>query len=234
MEDNKEVPQEVNETEVEQERPEINYKAELARKNEEISRLRAEREAESAKPKYDVNDISTWSDNDLKLLRNSPAPEHARYKEQADELLLERKVRAIQARDMENRKKEEASSKVSEMYPEASDPTSEFSRNMEKVMKEYDLHRTPAGRLAAAKIVAAEGKTSKSKAEKQESDRVARVKGQLVEGDKAKSTDAKSPEKEKQNLKDKIFNEKSTDTSGTSDWINQKGLREKFGRVWGQ
>ena len=204
VEENNEVTPEVKE---ELDRPEENYKAELARKNAEIARLRAEKESYSAQPvKRDPQDISTWSDQELKMLRNSPDPNLAGYKDQADELLLERKVKQIQAKEYENRRREEAKAKLEAEHPEALDPSSEFSIKVEKVMREYDLSRTPAGRLVAAKIVAAEGKTSKAKGQETESNRVSRVKANMVDGDRPKPTEtSKDLESKKTNLADKLM-----------------------------
>lgn len=213
-----------------EERPEVNYQAELARKNAELMRLRAEIE-EKKQPKRDPADITTWSDSELKMLRNSNDASVAQYKEQADELLLERKVRAIQAREAEYKKKEEYSSKVNELYPEANDPTSEFSTKMEKVMRDYDLHRTPAGRLAAAKIVAAEGNASEAKAKKNEADRIARVKSQLVEGDKAKSTEGSTnPDEKTKDLEARLLSGKErTQVDAISQILKDRGMdRQNF------
>lgn len=238
MEDNKEVNQENVEAGKEEgnkeDRPEVNYQAELARKNAEIQRLRAERETLSAQPvKRDQSDLTTWTDGELKMLRNSNDASVAQYKDQADEILLERKVRAIQARDYETRKREETRKTLETEYPETADPHSEFSVKMEKVMQEYDLHKTPAGRLAAAKIVSAEGKNAQSKGQTKESKRVTSVKGQMVDGDRPKPTEVKDPNDTKA-LKDKLLKEKDTSHAAVGEWLDQSNLRERFGKVWGK
>lgn len=240
MEDNKEVEQKVDEkveevaAEVKEQldRPEENYKAEIARKNARIAQLEAERVAhEESKPKFnnDSKDITNWDDNSLKLLRNSNDPNLAQYKDQADDILLERKVKVMQAREYENRRKEDTQRKLETEYPEAVDPTSEFSMKVDKVMKEHDLARTPSGRFLAAKIVALESK--KSGNGQKEADRVSRVKANMVDGDRPKPTESKS--QSETDLKKKILNEKSTDSDAIGQWVDSKGLRERFGKTWG-
>lgn len=233
VEQTEEVIEEVQEVEEKKERPEENYKAELARKNAEIARLRAEKESYSAQPerKRDPADITTWSDNELRMLKNSNDPSVAAYKDQADELLLERKVKAIQAREYENRRKEEAKAKLEAEHPEALDPTSEFSMKVEKVMREYDLSRTPAGRLVAAKIVAAEGKASKAKGQDNEASRVSRVKGQMVDGDRPKPTDkGKDLESKRKSLsEDLLFGKENRQVEAISEIMKDRGMtRESF------
>jgi hypothetical protein len=236
MEENKEVPQAKEgevapEPEVKEERPEVNYQVELARKNAELARLRAEVDERKSPPKRDPADITTWTDQELKMLRNSTDASVAQYKEQADDVLLERKVRAIRAKESENQKREEYSSKVSELYPEANDPTSEFSAKMEKVMRDYDLHRTPAGRLAAAKIVASEGNASDAKAKKNEADRVARVKSQMVDGDRAKPIESsKAPDEKAKDLESKLLSGKENQqVAAVSQILKDRGMdRQNF------
>lgn len=242
--ENKEVTQEESVEGVEQkeekkentaDRPAINYEAELSRKNAEIARLRREQaERELSTPrKRDQADITTWSNEELDMLRKSSDPSVAQWKNQAEDVLLERKVKAIQAREYEYRRKEEINRQLENEYPESADPTSEFSVKLEKTMRDFDLHKTPAGRLAAAKIVAAEEKSSKAKGTNKEDNRVTRVKSQMVDGDRPKPTEGKNPNQE-QDLKKKLLNEKSTSHDATSEWIDSRGLREKFGKVWGQ
>ncbi len=207
------------EQEVKQDRPEENYKAELARKNARIAELERERLSAVEQPvKRDQNDITTWSDAELKMLRNSPDANLATYREQADDLLLERKVKAMQAKEYEARRREEAQSKLMAEHPEAMDSSSEFGRKVEQVMKEYDLSRTPAGRLVAAKIVAAEGKVSKATGQNKETDRVSRVKANMVDGDRPKPTETKNPSDSKE-LKDKLMNTKNE--QGQIDAVGQ-------------
>lgn len=221
------------EQEVKEDRPEANYKAELARKNARIAELEAEKVAKLDQPvRRDPADITTWSDQELKMLRNSSDPSVAAYKEQADEVLLERKVKQIQARDYENRRREETKSKLEAEYPEALDPSSEFSKQIEKVMREYDLSRTPAGKLVAAKIVKAESQTSKAKGQGREAERVIRVKGQMVDGDRPKSADkSKDLDTKRKNLADKIMDGKHEDSQveAIKDALADRGIsRDNF------
>ncbi len=217
--------------EVKEERPEENYKAEIARKNAEIARLRSQ-QVESDAPKvvkYDPQDITTWNDNELKMLSKSNDANLARYKEQAEDLILERKVRAMQARQYEDDKKAAAHMKLEAEYPEALDPTSDMSQKISKVMREYDLSRTPAGRLVAAKIVAAESKATATKGQTKEADRVARVKGQMVDGDRPKPTEVKNPKGKIGDVKDKLMNSKDPDgqTEAVNKILRDRGLNSE-------
>lgn len=223
-----EAPEVKEEEEVKEDRPEVNYQAELARKNAELARLRAEVAEKQSPPKRDPADITTWTDNELKMLRNSNDPSVAQYKEQADEILLERKVKAIQAREYENRRREESKAELERQYPESADPSSEFSLKLEKVMRDYDLSRTPSGRLVAAKIVAAEGKTSKELAQKKESNRVNRVKNQMVDGDRPKPTESnKDLDSKKKELTDKLTSGKeSQQVEAISDYLKSRRMTQ--------
>lgn len=209
-----------------------NREAELARKNEELQRLKAERE-ELLKPKRDPQDIRTWTDQELKMLAKSPDANLAQYREQAEELILERKVAAIRAKEREQERREQVTQTLTEKYPDASNPDSEFSQKMNRVMQEYDLAKTPAGRLAAARIVAAESKASTKSAEQIEADRVAALKANMVDGDRPRPTQQKNPNDSKA-LKDKLLSEKDTSHEAMGEWVDSVGLREKFNKVWGR
>jgi hypothetical protein len=210
-----------------------NREAELARKNEEIVRLRNLQAQKDSQPvKRDPYDITTWSDTELKMLKNSNDASVAQYKDRADELLLERRVAAIHKRQMEDQKRVETDAKLKEQYPEAADPSSEFSSKMEKIMQDYDLAKTPAGRLVAAKIVAAEGKSSDKKAEIKEANRVANVKSQLVDGDRPKPTEtAADLEKTNQTLEAKLKDTKNEkgQIDAVAQILKSRGMdRDKF------
>lgn len=226
--------EQVNE-EVKEDRPEINYKAELARKNAEIERLRLEMVSRNQQPsKRDPNDISTWSDHELRMLKKDP--QFAQYHDQADDLLLERKASAILAKNKEAEKRVNADMTLRKEFPEALDPTSEFSTRMEHVIQEYDLAKTPAGRLAAAKMVALELKkgqsTAEARARKNETDRVTRVKSELVDGDRAKpTTESVNPDQKKKELQDKLGDTRRPDrqAEAVSDYLKSRGMtRDKF------
>ncbi len=220
------------EPEVKEDRPEENYKAELARKNAEIARLRSlAEEKESKVVKYDPQDITTWNDNELKMLVKSPDANLARYKDQAEDLLLERKVKQMQAKQYEEGRKLAAHQELESKYPEALDPSSDMAQKISKVMQEYDLSRTPAGRLVAAKIVAAEGKASVAKGQSTEKERVARVKGQMVDGDRPKPTEVKNPEAKTKEQKEKLMDSRSESgqTEAISQILKDRGMdRQKF------
>lgn len=202
-------PEPQEEPKVEADRPEENFKAELARKNAYIAQLEAERVAKETKVvKYDPQDITTWSDNDLKMLVKSPDANLARYKDQAEDLLLERKLDKQLARRQEDARREAARTELESKYPEALDPTSDMAQKISKVMQEYDLSKTPAGRLVAAKIVAAESKASATKGADSEKSRVARVKGQMVDGDRPKPTEVKNPKGKIEDLKADLMDTK--------------------------
>ncbi len=171
-------------------RPEINYKMEIERRKAEADRLRQELETERSKQtnRYDANDITTWSDTELYALKNSMDPNHTRFKAQAEDILVERKIeRGIEKRQqLEKRGKAEAT--LRNDYPEALNPYSEFAQKMDQVMFDLDLQKSPAGRLAAARIVAGESLKGSSKAtaagRKQEEARLKDVKQNLSEGDR--------------------------------------------------
>ncbi len=172
------------------ERPELNYLKEIERHKADKERYRQELEAEKNKQvqRRDQNDISTWSDLELKALAKSNDPSVIAYKEQAEDLLLERKVKQIRERERISEKRAITEVTLRTQYPEALDPTSEFSRRMEEVIFELDLQKSPAYRLAAAKIVAAEfqqgtGKTDAAGRKKEEA-RLKDVKQTLSEGDR--------------------------------------------------
>ena len=193
-----------------EDRPERNYKAELDRKNREIERLRAEQEAQRSNTvqRRDANDISTWSDNELRVLLNSNDPNHLAYKAEADEILFVRRVERFREKERMQEKRVMTDLELKSKYPEALDTTSEFSAKMDEVMYQYDLQKSPAGRLAAARIVAAERQkgaaTSQANERKTEHDRIARVKGQLVDGDRSKPPTNEAT-KTTQDLKEKAL-----------------------------
>ena len=124
----------------------------------------------------------------------------------------------MQAKEYEARRKEETQRKLEAEHPEALDSSSDFGRKVEQVMKEYDLSRTPAGRLVAAKIVAAEGKVSKASGHNKESDRVSRVKANMVDGDRPKPTESNKPSDSKE-LESKLMNTKNE--KGQVDAVSQ-------------
>jgi hypothetical protein len=250
MEENKEVKEEVVESEetvpeasggeVEgkvADRPEINYQRELERKNAALERARQELEVEKAKGgKRDQNDMSTWPDHELRMVAKTNDPQYANMREQAEELLLERKIRSIRERERGQEKRVMADLELKTKFPESLDPSSELSVKMEQVMYDYDLQKSPAGRLAAAKIASAElgnvSSKSTAKERKAEADRVARVKKQMVDGDRSKSTEIDTDVKKVEEIERKIKTEGITQADGVSDALKLKGMDRKsfFGR----
>lgn len=221
-----------------EDRPIENYKAELERRKAREVQLQTELDAmkEAQKtPVHDNNssDLTRWDDNSLRLLKNSPKPEHQGYKEDAENILVERKFRALRAKEREEERRENVSKSLVDQYPDALDPSSEFSQKMNKVMQEYDLGKTPAGKLAAARIVAAEGKSSGKTSAQVEADRVAALKANMTDGDRPKPVDMDSPQKKDKSLKERILNSKTLDSDAIGEWADSKGLREKFNKVWG-
>jgi hypothetical protein len=217
-------------------RPEENYKAEIARHKAEVERLKIELATKATAPvsterKRDQNDISTWTDHELKMLQKSKdANIPDTYRDQAEELLIERKVQRIHERNRETELKVTTDVRLKTEYPETSDPNSEFSLKMEQVMREYDLHRTPAGKLAAARIVAADMKkgtsVSDAKGRKIESDRVARVKGQMVDGDRPKPADVETPAKKIEEIEKGV---RAGSQEAFNEALKLKGMtREQF------
>lgn len=235
-----EVKQESQLPEVTKERPEENWKAELARKNAEIDRLRSQVDSvrHTEETRRDPADIRTWTDQELKMLKNSADPSVMAYKDQADEILLERKVRAIQARERNEERRIASDLELRSKYPEALDPSSEFSARLEHTLHEYDLSKTPAGRLVAAKIVAAElekgANKSDVKARKNEQERVSRVKGQMVDGDRAKPTETGVSPADREALKNDLMDSKHEDkqVAAVSKILKDRGLTQEnlFGK----
>lgn len=245
MPDNEEVKPEVKEEvqdvqsepevkeEVKLDRPEENYKAELARKNAEIARLRAEREAQSSQPRRDANDISTWTDHELKTLANSNDPQYMAYKDQAQDLLLERKYKRYREQEKLQEKRAMSDLELRTKYPESLDPASEFSARMEQVIFDLDLQKSPAGRLAAAKIVAAEtsrGKESRTVVDRNsEASRIRDVRSQMTDGDRSRPPELKNSPKKAQELENRLRSEKSTETKALKDVLDDRGInRENF------
>ena len=217
-----------------------NREAELDRKNREIERLRLLTVQRQEQPKQrDPNDIRTWSDHELRAIVNSNDSSVLPYKEQANELLLDRKVDARLARQAETNKRVRADLELKEKFPEALDPVSPLSVKIDELTTKYDLDKSPAGRLVAAKLAASELNQGKSASDalkdKQEQDRVARVKGQMVDGDRPKSTAPNKSDLEKnKDLREKFLSEKSDGHKAVTEWMDDTGLRDKFNKVWGQ
>ncbi len=221
----------VAEEAVKEDRPERNYAAELERKNRQLAQKEAELEAERCRQvnRRDANDLSTWSDTELKAIKNSNDASTLPYKEQAEEILLERRIRGIREKERMSEKRAHSDLELRTKYPEAMDPASEFSAKVEQVMFDLDLHKSPAGRLAAAKIVAAETNKGRSsvdaKGRKAEADRVASVKANLSEGDRpAGQVQAQSSQKA---LADLQARAKGGDASAMNELIKQRGLVPK-------
>lgn len=220
-----------SEAEVKEDRPEENYKAELARKNAEIARLRQEREvleSRSQKPKYDPNDITTWNDGELRNLANSKDPANSAWAQKADDLLLERRVKRIREQEKLQEKRVNAESRLRSEYPEALDPASEFAARMDQVIYDYDLDKSPAGRLAAAKIVASEMVKGKPKSNAMdrnaESRRIADVRGQMVDGDRSKPAEVGNPNKKQETVQRLSSKNLKESASAMGDLLKEKGI----------
>jgi len=220
----KEVAEEIQAEETKEDRPERNWKAELDRKNREIEKLRQEKEnlKNNSVQVRDPNDLKTWPDHELKAIKYSNDPNFASLKDQAEDTLLERKYERMREKERMQEKRVYSEMELRKSYPDALNPDSELSAKIEEVMYEFDLQKSPAGRLAAAKIAAAElGKgssKSEAKARKAEADRVARVKGNLVDGDRAKSAIGSDSDKK---LEDAIKRANSKDIN-----VSAKGFNE--------
>ncbi len=214
-------------------RPEINYKMELERRRANEERLQRELEAEKSKQtnRYDANDITTWSDTELYALKNSQDPNHARYKAQAEDILVERKIERGMEKRQQLEKRANAEANLRSQYPEALNPYSDFSIAMEKVMSDLDLQKSPAGRLAAARIVAGESSKGSSKStaasRKAEEARLKDVKQTLSEGDRPDPrTNLPNPTKQDDLVK-RINNPKARQEdigAAMGDLLKQKGL----------
>lgn len=221
-------------------RPEANYKAELQRRRVSEEKLRQELDSlkKSTVQKRDPNDLATWADHELKAVKYSNDPKILPLKDEADDILTERKFDRLREKERMQEKRAFADIELKRSYPDAQDPESALSAKMEEVMHEYDLQKSPAGRLAAAKIAASELGLGKSKtdakARKAEADRVARVKGNMVDGDRAKSASGESPKKKAEDIADRIRSEKSTDHQGIGDLLDSRGVRDKWAKFWGE
>lgn len=217
-------------------RPAINYERELERKNAQIERLRQEAELRKNEvgTKRDQNDMSTWADHELKAVAKSVDPSALPYKDQAEDLLLERKVRSMREKERMQEKRALSELELKTKYPEALDPSSEMAVKMEQIMFDYDLQKSPAGKLAAAKIAASElgkGRSSDSaKERKAEADRIASVKGQMVDGDRSKPSVSEGP-KRLEEIEAKVRNESLTQADGFAEALKHAGIeRSSFFR----
>lgn len=221
-----------------EERPEINYKMEIERRKAEADRLRAELEAEKAKQtnRRDQNDISTWSDTELHAIKNSNDPAVLPYKQQADDLLFERKMAKVLERERQSQKRVTTEMELRTKYPEALDSASEFALKMEQVMFDLDLQKSPAGRLAAARIVAAEGQKGtvqpKAAGRNKEEARLKDVKQTLSEGDRPDPR-ASSQKPVKQEDLTNIINDKrashESQSHAMAELLRQRGIsRDSF------
>lgn len=212
------VNEETPEEEKVDDRPEVNYKAEIERHKRDNERLRqelAKRDVPTGERKRDSNDITTWPNHELKMLmKSADASIPQSIKDQAEDLLLERKVQAIRERDKEVEHRVKADVRLQTEYPEAMDSSSKLALRMEQVMAEYNLPKSPTGRLAAAKIATADLDTSDVKRRKNESTRITRVKGEMADGDRPKSADGANSQKKVEEIEkgvirgeQKAFNE---------------------------
>lgn len=219
-----------------EDRPEINYQKEIERRKAEADKLRQELEVERAKQvqRRDQNDISTWSDLELKALKNSMDPSVLPYKDQAEEILLERKVKAIRERERMAEKRATTEAQLRTKYPEALDPASEFAVQMEQVMYDLDLQKSPAGRLAAAEIVSARSQKGTGKANaagrKQEEARLKDVKQTLSEGDRPDPrASIPNPKKKEQLVQDLNDNSHVKQSAAMSEILKERGMsRDSF------
>lgn len=230
-----EVPQEEPVEEVVDDRPAINYRKELERKNQELEKLRQAMEAskQDTIKKRDPQDMTTWTDHELKSIINSNDPTVLPFKDQVQDILLERRIASIREKERLQDKRALADLELKTKYPEALDSSSKFALAMEQVMYEYDLQKSPAGRLAAARIVAAETKGAKKNstalARESEKSRVREVRGQMVDGDRAKPTqDAPN----KKDLNQAVSSEGVGKADALGKLLDQKGLRAMFEKKW--
>lgn len=220
---------ESEEQKVADDRPERNYQAELARKNREVEQMRAKMAAMEANTmqRKDPNDLSTYSDNELRAIKSSNDPSVLPYKEQAEDILVERKLQRMREKERQEEKRVNAEMKLRSSYPQALDPSSEFALEMEQVIYDLDLSKSPAGRLAAAEIVARRKGTlaADAKGRKAEADRIASVKGQLVDGDRPKPPTNEALQKSK-DLKERAA---KGDMDAFSEMLKSKGISaDKF------
>lgn len=194
-------------------RPEINYKAEIERRKANEDKLRYELEQERSKQvkRYDANDITTWNDTELVALKNSQDPNHLQYRQKAEDELFDRKMERAMERQRQQDKRSNAERELLSRYPEVHNP--EFAAAMDQVMFDLDLQKSPAGRLAAAEIVALRSSKGSSKANaagrKQEEARLKDVKQTLSEGDRPDPRQTITNPKQHENLM-KIVNDPKT------------------------
>lgn len=234
-----EVVEEVVEDVVEEkkeDRPEINYKKEIERRRIAEDKLRQELEdlKKNSIQKRDPQDLTTWSDHELKAIVNSVDPSVLPYKEQANDVLLDRRIASFREKERIQEKRALSDLELKTKYPDSADPSSKLSVLMEQVMYEMDLQKTPAGRLAAAEIANARmGKiVKKPTAQGRDSSRVREVRGQMVDGDRPKPNQASNPEKKAEEVEKLIRTESITKADGISEALKMKGMDRKsfFGR----
>lgn len=218
------------EEEVKEDRPKRNYEAELARKDAELQRLKALKESKAEQPKRDPTDLTTWADHELKAVMHSNDPGALALRSQAEDILIDRKLDAKLEHRVVESKNKVADTKLKKDYPDALNPDSALALKMEEVMEEYDLPKSPSGRLAAARIAASETKKGPSTASDTERNRIARVKGQMVDGDRSKSTERPNPKKKEETIK--AVNEGkdlNSQAKAFGDILKEKGIsRQSF------
>jgi len=153
-------------------------KAENERKAREIQALREK--VDRATSGYNPNDLTTWDDTQLRAIKNAPNVAQ-NFKDQADDILFDRRVERRFKQEQEKQKRESFEIKRMEEYPETLDASSPMHARMQKIAREMGLDATPSGLYAAARLAASELKTVRNPG------REAQAEKERLEGIKAAS-----------------------------------------------
>lgn len=171
------VPEQVQEEVVKEDRPEINYKAELERLRSEREQLRMELERRSQPAEESPEDILRRM-NDNELRSYLALPQYAVQHGLIQDILDERKFTRYQRKQEETRLKLDSEIERQKKYPETMNPSHPMAIRMSELMYLHRLDNSPSGRLVAAQLASIEFEKAKAEAagRKKEQSRQADVK----------------------------------------------------------
>ncbi len=151
----------------------FNAQKENERKALELQRLREETQAKAES--YNVNDLNTWKDHELRAV--SKDPQYAHLHDKAEQILSRRITKRILAEEREVELRTKAELERQKLYPETFAPGHPMELRMREIIAENRLESTPASYLVAAKLAAHEQAAKKAAmaGRKQEQNRQADV-----------------------------------------------------------
>jgi hypothetical protein len=157
---------------------EKNLKAENARKQAEIERLRMEMEQRSMPKEQQTPEEIIRRMDDREIIACLASQQYADNHALMRDVLDERKFNRYQRRQEEQRAKLDSEIERQKNFPETFNATHPMAIKMTELMYQYRLENNPAGRLLAAKLASSELSKVKAVAagRKQEQNRQADVK----------------------------------------------------------